>query len=94
MFTRKNFCLTDEEYEKAPDYVRSNCIDTSIKSKIYKFTIAINVANCTGCGLCVNTCPGKKGIKALELSDVSKLLTEKEQKRFDYLDKNITTKED
>ena len=87
------FLLSDEEYEKAPDYVRSNCIDTSIKSKIYKFTIAINVANCTGCGLCVNTCPGKKGIKALELSDVSKLLTEKEQKRFDYLDKNITTKE-
>ena len=87
------FLLSDEEYEKAPDYVRSNCIDTSIKSKIYKFTIAINVANCTGCGLCVNTCPGKKGIKALELNDVSKLLTEKEQKRFDYLDKNITTKE-
>ena len=87
------FLLSDEEYEKAPDYVRSNCIYTSIKSKIYKYTIAINVANCTGCGLCVNTCPGKKGIKALELSDVSKLLTEKEQKRFDYLDKNITTKE-
>ena len=31
------FLLSDEEYEKAPDYVRSNCIDTSIKSKIYKF---------------------------------------------------------
>ena len=87
------FLLSDEEYEKAPDYVRSNCIETSIKSKIYKFTIAVNVANCTGCGLCVNTCPGKKGIKALELSDVSKLLTKEEQKRFDYLDKNVTAKE-
>ena len=86
------YLLSDEEYEKAPLYVREKCIETSIKSKLYKFTIAINIANCTGCGLCVNTCPGKKGLKALNLSNIKKLIDEKEQKRFEYLDKNIIEK--
>ena len=86
------YLLSNEEYEAAPEYVRERCIDTSVKSKIYKFTIAVNVANCTGCGLCVNTCPGKKGNKALSLVDIKKLLNEKEQKRFEYLEKNIEEK--
>ena len=86
------YLLSEEEYEKAPSYVRERCIETSIKSKLYKFTIAVNIANCTGCGLCVNTCPGKKGNKALTLKDAKILLNEKEQKRFEYLDKNITEK--
>src|SRR5699024_5635724 len=83
------YLLTDEEYEKAPEYVREKCIETSIKNKLYKFTIAINVANCTGCGLCFNTCPGKKGLKALTMKDVDTLLKEREQRRFEYLDKYI-----
>lgn len=86
------YILTEEEYEKAPEYVRERCIETSIKNKIYKFTIAYNVANCTGCGLCVNICPGKKGKKALSLKDSKILLDEKEQKRFEYLEKNISEK--
>ena len=87
------YLLSNEEYEAAPEYVREKCIDTSIKSKIYKFTIAINVANCTGCGLCINACPGKKGNKALSFMDIKKLLTAKEQKRFEYLEKNIKEKD-
>ena len=86
------YLLSEEEYENAPLYVRESCIETSIKSKIYKFTIAMNVANCTGCGICANTCPGKKGIKALEMKDSKILIDEKEQKRFEYLDKNISEK--
>ena len=86
------YLLSDEEYENAPNYVREKCIETSIKSKLYKFTIAMNVANCTGCGLCVNTCPGKKGIKALEMVDSKILLNKKEQKRFEYLEKNVKEK--
>lgn len=87
------YLLTEEEYEKAPEYVRSECIETSIKSKLYKFTIAINVANCTGCGLCVKTCPGKKNKKALTIKDSKILVSEKEQKRFEYLEKNIEEKD-
>ena len=87
------YLLTAEEYEKAPEYVREKCIETSIKNKLYKFTIAINVANCTGCGLCFNTCPGKKGVKALTMKDVDTLLKEREQRRFEYLDKYIKEKD-
>ena len=86
------YLLSEEEYENAPLYVRENCIETSIKGKLYKFTIAMNVANCTGCGVCVNTCPGKKNIKALEMKDSKILIDEKEQRRFEYLDKNIKEK--
>ena len=87
------YLLSNEEYENAPNYVRERCIETSIKSKLYKFTIAMNIANCTGCGICVNTCPGKKGMKALEIEDSKILLSEKEQKRFEYLEKNIKDKD-
>ncbi len=86
------YLLSEEEYENAPSYIREKCIETSIKSKLYKFTIAMNIANCTGCGLCSNTCPGKKGNKALTMKDTKILLDEKEQKRFEYLEKNITEK--
>ena len=86
------YLLSNEEYENAPNYVREKCIETSIKGKLYKFSIAINVANCTGCGLCVNTCPGKKGIKALTMGDSKILISDKEQKRFEYLEKNIQEK--
>ena len=87
------YLLSDEEYQNAPKFVKDSCIETSIKSKLYKFTIAINVANCTGCGLCVNNCPGKKGNKAIELKDSKILISDKEQKRFEYLDKYITEKD-
>lgn len=33
----------------------------------YKYIISVSEADCTGCGLCVNICPGKGGAKALEL---------------------------
>ncbi len=32
----------------------------------YKYLISISEADCTGCGLCIDACPGKNGQKALE----------------------------
>ena len=86
------YLLSEEEYEKAPEYVRERCIETSIKGKLYKFTIGVNIANCTGCGLCVNTCPGKKGLKALTIKETKDLIKDREQKRFEYLEKHIQEK--
>ena len=37
----------------------------SIGEKDKHFYMAINESNCTGCGLCMKTCPGKQGEKAL-----------------------------
>ena len=38
------FLLSDEEYDKAPKYIKDRCID--------KFIIGISYKDCTGCGLC------------------------------------------
>lgn len=37
----------------------------------YNFLISVSEADCTGCGLCVNVCPGKGGKKALEMGEPS-----------------------
>lgn len=39
----------------------------SLMPKDKEFTIGINYEECTGCGVCVQTCPGKLGKKALEM---------------------------
>ena len=36
----------------------------------YKFGMTVSVMDCTGCGSCVNVCPGKKGNKALSLASL------------------------
>ena len=73
--------LSDEEYEKAPDYIKKRCVNNYI--------IGISVKDCTGCGLCIKSCMSKeKSLEFKELIDV-----EEEQKVFDYLSKNITCKE-
>ncbi len=56
---------------------------TSIPSfmpKNKEFTIGINYEECTGCGLCSVTCPGKGGKKALEM-----VVNTKHDENFDYL---------
>ncbi len=35
----------------------------------YNYSIKISTDDCTGCGLCVKTCPGKMGSSALEMVD-------------------------
>lgn len=73
--------LSDEEYEKAPDYIKERCVNNYI--------IGISVKDCTGCGLCIKSCMSKeKSLEFKELIDV-----EEEQKVFDYLSSNITCKE-
>ncbi|WP_343210452.1 pyruvate:ferredoxin (flavodoxin) oxidoreductase [Anaerolentibacter hominis] len=47
-----------------------------------KFAISISALDCTGCGSCVNVCPGKKGEKALAMQPFDSQL--EEQKMFDY----------
>ena len=55
----------------------------SLMPKDKEFTIGINYEQCTGCGVCVNTCPGKLGNKALTM-----VPNTKKDKDFDYLLKN------
>ena len=62
----------------------------SIMPKDVNFAIGINYEECTGCGLCAVTCPGKMGKKALEM-----VSNKRHDKEFDYLLKsNINDKYD
>ena len=46
----------------------------------YNFLVSISEADCTSCGLCIDTCPGLKGNKALEFGEYE----EEKQKLSNY----------
>ena len=83
------FLLSQEELSQAPHTVK----DRAIKAvgTDYYYIISISIKDCTGCGLCVNTCPGKLNSKALIFNSLSSQI--KEQEIFDYLSKNVSKKE-
>ena len=86
------YILSKDEYNKAPEYVKNRCKEMLGNSEYY-FIIGISVRDCTGCGLCMNICPGKKGVKALIGKDVELQIRNKEQEIFDYLSTNISLKD-
>jgi len=86
------FLLDDKEQMKAPKDVKEKLKDALIKDNKLKYMIGIDFKNCTGCGLCSKVCPGKKGVKAIEMIDQNKI-SEEERKSVDYLFENIAEKE-
>ena len=36
----------------------------------YKFALVVSALDCTGCGSCLNVCPGKKGAKAIAMENM------------------------
>ncbi len=56
------------------------CVD-AIGMKGYKFKIQVSPQDCTGCGVCANTCPAIK--KALEMVDAQEII-EKEKQNYNY----------
>ena len=56
---------------------------SSMFPKNLNYTIGVSYKDCTGCGLCYNTCPGKMGKKAIKMVDYNK--KECRQEIFDYL---------
>ncbi len=71
--------MTADELANAPEGMRS--LDMT-GMKEYKFAVVVSALDCTGCGSCANVCPGKKGAKALVMSNMEE--NEGEQKYFDY----------
>lgn len=55
----------------------------------YNFMIGVSYNDCTGCTHCVQTCPGFKGKKALEMVNIHDL---KQKKQDDYLFTKVTNK--
>ena len=71
--------MTAAEAEAAPEGTKTL---TMTGMPEYKFAITVSALDCTGCGSCVNVCPGKKGEKALTMANMEANIAS--QKAFDY----------
>jgi pyruvate-ferredoxin/flavodoxin oxidoreductase len=80
------FLLDEKETNEASETIKENLLDSNLKD--LKYTIGVNVPNCTGCKLCVNICPGKKGEKALVMKDAK----DEDGNDYKYLFDNVTEK--
>ena len=81
--------LTDEEIKNAPkEFETIPAMGKGVEN--LKFRIQVSPANCVGCGLCVEECPGKAGKKALEMVDVNAEL--ENEVLADYMFKELEPK--
>ncbi len=71
--------MTEDEKSKAPENLKSKPL-TGLPG--LSFSVTVSSLDCTGCGVCVNVCPGLKGQKALNLKPIETQLHE--QDIFDY----------
>jgi len=80
------FLLTEDEAKNVSGAIKA--IGPGLDN--YYFKIGVSYDDCTGCGLCAYTCPGKKGEKALKLEDYQK--DKFKQEEFNYLINNVKNK--
>lgn len=89
------YLLSEEEYQSAPPIVKSKCVKPlNPKLKEYYYLIAISIKNCTGCGVCIQNCPGKQQEKALIFDRLDSQILSEEQEIFEYASKHITNKKE
>ena len=88
------FLLDEKEVIDAPESVSRNLIDANIKDHDYKFTVGVSLPDCTGCSLCSEVCPGKKGAKALVMKMKQELLEDKKKEEYQYLFHEVKPKKE
>ena len=92
------FLVTEEEQKDAPKTAQYlNAIGKGLEG--LKYTIQISAADCTGCEVCVNQCPGRKDKdgnvqKALSMVNVDELHHNKTYKDSEYFFNNVSYKTD
>ena len=74
--------LNEEEIKNNPNVV----VADTIGNTEYKYALEFSYENCTGCGVCANTCLGKLGAKALIMEKAD------EVDRINNVIKNVTNK--
>ena len=85
------FLLNEEEVAAAPDNV--NLLPATGKALAgLKFTIAVSTLDCTGCGVCITVCPGKKGQKALSVQSMHQARENKDEVKAEYLYNKVSYK--
>ena len=85
------FVMNEQEAAASPfkEEEKLNAIGKGFEGM--KFVQVVDVLDCLGCGNCADVCPGKKGVKALEM--VPLMGHEEDQKLWDYAIKNVTSKQ-
>ena len=81
------FVLTEEEAAAAPASVKM--ADGKATLKAFKYALAVSVADCTGCGNCVDVCLSKE--KSLAMKSYQDNVAE--QENYDYLNTKVGYKE-
>ncbi len=69
--------MTDAELAAAPELAKSKAVPCTGMPG-YNFVMTVSALDCTGCGSCINVCPGKKGNKALAFQPLETQLAEQE----------------
>ena len=83
--------LNEKEQIDAPDSVSRNLLTDNISDGEYKFTIGVSLPDCTGCSLCSEICPGKKGEKALFIEKMEELKKTRGE-AYEYLFHHVSEK--
>ncbi len=73
--------MTDAELKKAPKLAQEKAKPVTGMAG-YNFVMTMSALDCTGCGSCINVCPGKKGAKALAFMPLETQLAEQEVFNF------------
>lgn len=86
------FLLTEEEHKNAPEgFDTLKAIGKELEG--YEYRIQVSPLDCTGCGNCVDVCPGKKGEKALEMESFE-VMKAGETPRWKYANDTVGYKDD
>ena len=86
------FLATEEEMANAPEgTVVLPAIGKGFEG--LKYSIQISTLDCTGCEVCVNTCPGKKGVKALKMVPIETAVQAGQTEQSKYFFENVSYKD-
>jgi len=94
------FLVNAEEEAKAPE---GTTFLPALGFKDHKFTLVVSPLDCTGCGVCITVCPGKKDdpkdpeskpVKALKPEPIHEAILEKGPEKCEYFYNNVSYKRD